>query len=129
MKSVLKHNVSFIPLIFSLYSFVLTDLTAEKVLVFDMNMSVCFEANDQCEVFTGIFNQARLNKPECALNSSFAVKGKRYKKRILLRCIHHLKSDLIYNMDHMRISGNEPSSVILSQTEWFQTLKRYPESA
>ena len=26
-------------------------------------------------------------------------------------------------MDHMRISGIEPSSVILSQTKWFQTLK------
>ena len=26
-------------------------------------------------------------------------------------------------MDHMRISGTEPSSVILSQTEWFQKLK------
>ena len=39
-----------------------------------------------------------------------------YKKRLLLRCIHHLKSDLINNMDHMRISGTEPSSVILSQS-------------
>ena len=39
----------------------------------------------------------------------------KYKKRFLLRCIHHFKSDLIYNMDHMRISGNEPSSVILSK--------------
>ena len=38
-----------------------------------------------------------------------------YKKKLLLRCIHHFKSDLIYNMDHMRISGTEPSSVILSQ--------------
>ena len=38
-----------------------------------------------------------------------------YKKRLLLRCIHHFKSDLITNMDHMRISGTEPSSVILSQ--------------
>ena len=38
-----------------------------------------------------------------------------YKKRLLLRCIHHFKSDLINNMDHMRISGTEPSSVILSQ--------------
>ena len=27
------------------------------------------------------------------------------------------KSDLINNMDHMRISGTEPSSVILSQTK------------
>ena len=39
----------------------------------------------------------------------------KYKKRLLLRCIHHFKSDLIYNLDHMRISGTEPSSVILSQ--------------
>ena len=39
-----------------------------------------------------------------------------YEKRLLLRCIHHFKSDLIYIMDHMRISGTEPSSVILSQT-------------
>ena len=40
-----------------------------------------------------------------------------YKKRLLLRCIHHFKSDLINNMDLMRISGTEPSSVILSQTK------------
>ena len=46
-----------------------------------------------------------------------------YKKILLLRLIHHFKSDLINNMDHMRISGNEPSPVILSQTKWFQTLK------
>ena len=44
-----------------------------------------------------------------------------YKKRLLLRCIHHLKSDLINNMDYMRISGNESSSVILRQTKWFPT--------
>ena len=30
--------------------------------------------------------------------------------------IHHFKSDLINSMDQMRISGIEPSSVILSQT-------------
>ena len=39
----------------------------------------------------------------------------KYKKRLLLRCIHHFKSDLINNMDHIRISGTEPSSVILIQ--------------
>ena len=27
------------------------------------------------------------------------------------------------NIDHMRISGNEPSSVILGKTKWFQKLK------
>ena len=42
-----------------------------------------------------------------------------YKKRLLLRCIHHFKSDLMNNMDHMRISGNEPLSVIFRQTKWF----------
>ena len=46
-----------------------------------------------------------------------------YSKRLLLRCLHYFKTDLINNMDHMRISGNEPSSVILSQTKLFQTLK------
>ena len=46
------------------------------------------------------------------------------KKRLLLRCIHHFKSDWINNMDHMRISGTEPSSVILSQKKYCQKLKR-----
>ena len=46
-----------------------------------------------------------------------------YEKRLLLRSIHHFKSDLINNMDHMRISGTEPSSVILGQTKLFKKLK------
>ena len=32
-------------------------------------------------------------------------KGKRYEKRLLLICIHHFDSDVIKNVDHMRISG------------------------
>ena len=40
-----------------------------------------------------------------------------YNKRLLLRCIHHFESDLIYNLDHMCISGTESSSLILSQTK------------
>ena len=47
-----------------------------------------------------------------------------YKKRLLLKCIHHFKLDLIYNVDHMRISGTEPLSVILSQKKYFQKLER-----
>ena len=54
---------------------------------------------------------------------SKAVNYNKYEKRLLLRCIHHFKSDLINNMDHMRISGTEPSSVILSQTKLFKKLK------
>ena len=37
--------------------------------------------------------------------------------------MHHFKSEWINNMDHMRISGNEPSSVILSETMLIQKLK------
>ena len=33
------------------------------------------------------------------------TKKLKYKKRLLLRYIHHFESDLINNMDHMRISG------------------------
>ena len=35
-------------------------------------------------------------------------------KEVLLRCIHHLRSDLSDNMGHMRILGTEPSLVIRS---------------
>ena len=45
------------------------------------------------------------------------------KKRLLLRYIHHFYSDVINDMDHMRISGNVSSSVILRQTNWFQKVK------
>ena len=37
-----------------------------------------------------------------------------YKKRLLLKSIHHFKSDLINNMVHMRILGTQTSSLILS---------------
>ena len=37
----------------------------------------------------------------------------KYNKISLLRCIHDFNSDLINNIDHMRISDTEPSSVIL----------------
>ena len=37
--------------------------------------------------------------------------------------MHHFKSDLIKNIDYMRISGTEHSSVILSQTKKFKKFK------
>ena len=51
------------------------------------------------------------------------LSGFQFEKRLLLRYIHRFKSDLINNMDHMRISGTEPSSVILSKTKLFKKLK------
>ena len=56
-----------------------------------------------------------LGPPAVTLTSSWNSKN-----RLLLRCIHHFKSGWIYNMDHMRISGTEPSSVSLSQTKRFK---------
>ena len=49
----------------------------------------------------------------------------KYKKRLLLRCIHHFKSDLINNMDHMRISGTEP----LAKEVFSKVEKRCPKRA
>ena len=45
----------------------------------------------------------------------------KYRQILLLRCKHHFKSDLINNMEHMRISGTESSSVILSQKSSFKS--------
>ena len=45
------------------------------------------------------------------------IKYNEYEERLLLKCIHYFDWELINNMDHMRISGTEPSSVILSQTK------------
>ena len=53
----------------------------------------------------------------------------RFKTRLLLRCIHNFKSDFINNIDHMRISGIEPSSVILSQTSSFKNWNEMSKSA
>ena len=39
------------------------------------------------------------------------------------------KTDLINNMDHMRISGTEPSSVILSQKCNWKSWKVMPKNA
>ena len=76
-------------------------------------------------------NRSRLqNLTTCAignLSGPLAVtltKKLKDKKRFLLWSIHHFNSDLINNMDHMRISGTEPSSVILSQNKYLQKVKR-----
>ena len=50
------------------------------------------------------------------------TKKLKYKQILLPRCIHHFKSDEINNIDHMRISGTEASSVILSQKKEFLVL-------
>ena len=58
-----------------------------------------------------VWSMVRIN----TVNHSDVDKVSKLKKRLLIRCIHHFESDWINDMDHMRISGTEPSSVILSQ--------------
>ena len=40
-------------------------------------------------------------------SSDILIKQLKYKRRLLLKMIHHFNSDLINSMDHMRISGTE----------------------
>ena len=51
---------------------------------------------------------------EYILKVAYCTIPLKYEQRLLIRCIYHFKSDLINNMDHMPISGTEPSSVIRS---------------
>ena len=53
----------------------------------------------------------------------------KYEKGLLSRRKHHFNPDLIIDMDHMRISGIEPSSVILNQTKYFKRWNVMPKSA
>ena len=42
-----------------------------------------------------------------------------------LKCLHHFKPDWINNMDHLRISDTESSSVILCQTKLFEKVEEW----
>ena len=53
----------------------------------------------------------------------------RYNRTLLQRSIHHFKSDSIDDMDHMRNSSTDPSSVIFSQTIFLKCWKLCWKSA
>ena len=71
-------------------------------------MRVCFYKQRRC-----ICNKKTLLK----------INIPKYEKRLLLRRIHHFESDWINNMDHMRISGIEPSSVSLAKQCYLKSWK------
>ena len=50
------------------------------------------------------------------------------KRNCYKKCVHHLKSDLRQNMDHIRILGTE-TSLLISQTKMFKNLKVIQQSA
>ena len=88
-----------------------------ETLVICTQNSICVYKNDFCstkKINKTLIPQKKFSYTlKCSVDKSFW--HYKYKKRLLLRCIHHFKSDLINSMDHMSISGNEPSSVILRQ--------------
>ncbi|XP_063431651.1 uncharacterized protein LOC134714342 [Mytilus trossulus] len=55
--------------------FVVDDLTADKVYVVSMNISVCLESGGACEVVTSVFQDHRLPKAECDYDSQFVIPG------------------------------------------------------
>ena len=65
------------------------------------------------QMFKGIFNYLKISSYELKISSYEFQKETSTEMYVL----HHFKSDKIYNIDHMRILGTEPSSVILSETE------------
>ena len=48
------------------------------------------------------------------------TQGSKYKKETSTQMYTPFLMGFNYNMDHMRISGTEPSSVILSQTKYLK---------
>ena len=62
---------------------------------------------------------------EVAILTSILV----YEKRLLHRCINHLKSDLINNMDHMCITGTDPHKWSLAKQGSSNVEKWCPKSA
>ena len=115
-----KHNVEvFKGELNSTSTYVTAQLTKNKFLVHHINTHTFINV----EIDKWIYLLPKIT--QTSLYITFYIK---YEKRLLPRCIHHLKSDWIKNMDHMCISDTEPSSVILSQTELFQKLERVVES-
>ena len=47
-----------------------------------------------------------------------------YEKRLLLRCVQRFEPNWINNMDHMRISGTDPSLVILYQFKSWKVMSQ-----
>ena len=56
------------------------------------------------------------------------TKWLKYKQRLLLRCIHHFRSNKINNMNHIRISGTEPHQWSLAKNVVSKVEKRSTKS-
>ena len=91
------------------------------------NCGVLATCPESCTEVTGSDESWNIYCPEG--KALWIINTCKLKKRLLLRCIHHFKTDLINDMDPMRISGTEPSSVIFSHRKQFKNWKCMPKSA
>ncbi|KAK3101652.1 hypothetical protein FSP39_005219 [Pinctada imbricata] len=55
--------------------FKITDLRAEKVYVFNMNISVCFESSGDCRINFPVFSDTRIPMTSCDFAGGYAVPG------------------------------------------------------
>ena len=75
---------------------------------------------DAC-CFFSVESRDYMFSASCELRKMSNWKGVQYVKILLLRCIHHFKSDIINKMDHMRISGTEPVLLVGMPTVCWKT--------
>ena len=66
----------------------------------------------KCYKLTKVNRRTWLHMPSetrCSISSDTHQVVEILTQRLILRCIHHYKSDLVNKMDHRRISGNKNS--------------------
>ena len=104
--------------------------SGDNTIVLNENNTVLSDPKDICDTFNHFYVNVANDigkdvvfdkENHSSLNAIKLNAPVPYKKRLLLRCLHHFKSDSNNNMDHMRISGTEPSSVVLSQRSNFKS--------
>lgn len=59
-----------------LFSYTIDDFSSENVVVFSVNVSICFESLEKCEFSIIVLKEARLPKPSCDLEKTFTIPGK-----------------------------------------------------
>ncbi|KAL3873866.1 hypothetical protein ACJMK2_036950, partial [Sinanodonta woodiana] len=55
--------------------FLLDNLQTQRIFILSLNLTVCFEAHDECAFQIPLFKNARLPKPVCEWTSGFVIPG------------------------------------------------------
>ena len=77
-------------------------------ILLDLNVKYCYAITKSDSYQT---SKKRTKVKKNTYSSNTIKNSMAFKKRLLLSCIHHFKSEVINNIDHMRISGTDPRVV------------------